>query len=145
METKDKVSVRYAFTVTLKPKRWFDWPAEEQYDATAMPLAEYLKTIGCKVTLVCELTKAYNVHYHGIITLPLVKNANLMKRFVDSFRRSKDYGFVNIKPIDNEIGWIEYINKSLADTCKSINRRPIIIDKFNVFDTTVMSNYGCTW
>lgn len=145
MAIRDKYSVQYAFTVTLKPKKWFVKPAEEQYDGTSMPLAEFLKSISHRVTLVTELTKNFCVHYHGVIDFRILEDINLRKRFHDAFRTSKDFGYVNIKQIDDLDGWIEYINKSLADTSKAINRRPIIIDEHNTFSEQDMANFGCTW
>jgi len=145
MTEDTKTSVLYAFTVTLKPKPYFLLMAEDQYDDTAMPLAEHLRAIGLKFTLVSELTKNFNIHYHGIITLPLGKDVNVRKKFVDSFRRSKLFGFVKIDQITNEEGWIDYIGKSLDEVYNAIHRRPIIKDDFEIFEISKTDKYGCTW
>lgn len=132
-------SYEYAFTVTLKPKL-YDHDATEQYDNTYHILFETLLRISFKnqFTLVAEQTKAYNIHYHGIIILPL--KVNCMKYFHDSFRKSKIFGFVNIKQITEQQIWIDYISKSIKETRDCINRPPIIYDWKDYIKTEELTN-----
>lgn len=142
-------TVRYSATITLKP-RMYQYKAEQQYDMT---YPELIKHLSCNnysnATIISELTKNYNVHYHITITFqnPYTKDfkINFQKQFVDSFRKSQVFGFVNIKQIDSELGWIEYISKDLKTFIDSTGRRPIIKDDFNYFTEKDYAKYGTEW
>lgn len=123
------VSVEYAITITLKPKL-YDHDAVNQYDLTYIEVYKKCKSMCNKLTLVAETTKAYNIHYHGIITFTLKPNVNLMRMFTDAFRRDKLFGYVNIKPIDNDEKWKEYIRKTLKEFRVDLNRPPVLCDDF---------------
>lgn len=129
-------SVKYSFTITLKPNL-FQYKAEEQYDKSYLTLVKHLMTLSKKFSVVAELTKNYNIHYHGIITFTLheKQKSNFMKKFTDSFRKNTCFGFVNIKQITDEQGWINYITKDLKITRESICRPPVLIDSFNIIPT----------
>lgn len=140
-------SIRYAFTVTLNPKLYNE-PASQQFDKSSEELFKHLVLMfNANFVLVSELTKNYNIHYHGSIEFIMidVKKYNLMKRFVDSFRKSKLFGFVNIKPIDNEPIWIDYIGKEFHNFCSDTNRRPILKDDFDYWDSDQYQIYGSEW
>lgn len=143
-------TVRYSATITLKP-RMYQYKAEQQYDMTYPDLIKHLSCNGySKMTVISELTKNYNIHYHLTITFPfdgtLYKGfPNWQKKFVDSFRKSPVFGFVNIKQIEDELGWISYIGKSFKDFTDSTGRRPIIKDDFDYFTEDDYANYGTEW
>lgn len=144
MQQSGKQSVRYSFTVTLKPRMYID-PSETQFDLTFSELRTILKSMNAKFTLIAELTKmGHNIHYHGTITFPLTSK-NVVKRFIDVFRKTKHYGFVSIKQIDNEQGWIDYISKEFIETVREVERRPIINDDFNYFDEKLKALYSHLW
>lgn len=138
-----KYSVEYAFTLTLKPKIFAQEP-EDQYDKTSAHASARLKTLSDQFTLIAELTKNYNIHYHGIIKFPLSKK-DLMKEFYKCFRTDLIIGFVNIRQIDDMPKWTEYISKDLDRTCKAINRRPLIYDNLCIFDAQIKARLGVTW
>lgn len=132
-----KVTQRYAFTVTLKP-RMFNHTAEQQYDKTQEQLSLLLKAIGYEVSMCAELTKGMNIHYHGTINFKCEPTVLPDKLFIDSFRRSNIFGFINIKPINDEPKWMEYISKDLEVTRNAIKRDPRILNGFKYwqfFDT----------
>lgn len=141
-------TVRYAATITLKP-RMYQHRAEQQYDMTYPDIVKHLECNGWKnYSIVAELTKNYNVHYHLTITFPIavvVPKVNYMKKFVDSFRKSQVFGFVNIKQIDDELGWITYMSKDLQQFIDSTGRRPIIKDDYNYFTEKDYAKYGTEW
>lgn len=137
--TQQYQSVMYAFTVTLKPVM-FRRSIEEQYDSTYLELSTRLKSLPCKLTMICELTSNYNIHYHGIIVF-ITKSRSHEKDFKDLFRKSQIFGFTNIKQVDDFNGWVDYIKKDVTVSVKIINRPPVIIDEhdlFNVFDNPFM-------
>lgn len=140
-------SVSYSYTVTLRPQL-YGIPGQDQYDKTSDELVKHLSNICAEYTLVAELTSSYNVHYHGTVSFALKlpgPPVNLRKRFVDSFRKNKLFGFVQIKQIDDEPGWIEYISKSLEETCNDLGRRPILKDDFNYWTPIQYAKYGTEW
>lgn len=143
-----RFSQRYAFTVTLKPSQ-FNKNAEDQYDDCIKDIESKLTSVCAHVTVVAELTKNCNIHFHGIADFDL-NHPNLIKKFHDHFRcrclnkyKCKcKFGFVNIKQMDNENGWVEYIRKDLKTTYEAIARRPIIKDDFNIFPLSIFELYG---
>lgn len=122
----------YAFTVTLLP-RLFQHPSEVQFDTTYLKLKDKLIELSDTFTLIAEHTKNMNIHYHGVIKFLTVRCKNAIKYFKDHFRRDKLFGFVDIKIMDDEDGWRDYIKKEFKETLDVINRRPIIVDGFNFF------------
>lgn len=131
MEPKE--SCKFAITITLLP-RWYRDTATDQYDLSYLHVCKLVAGLTVKFTLIAELTNSFNVHYHGVVTMP--NYGNCRKRFVDAFRRSKLFGFVNIKAVDNEEGWFDYIRKSIEATKEDLGRPPIINDDFNIFDNS---------
>lgn len=134
------LSQRYSFTVTLKPVL-FRVPAESQYDKTTESLCDMLRDVSHTYTLVAELTKNMNIHYHGVIIFHMGPK-NLIKKFVDAFRAHAKFGFVCIKVITDEPGWIDYISKELKNTYESIGRRPIVYDGVGLFPIGLFEAYG---
>lgn len=143
-----RVSQKYAFTVTLKPKL-YDHNAEDQYDKTSTVLEQSLAKVGHHFTCVTELTKSANIHYHGVIDFEM-NHPNFIKKFHDHFRcRCSNkykckclFGYVNIKVLEKEDGWKDYISKELKVTYDSISRRPIVRDDFNYFPLSTFELYG---
>lgn len=131
MPSAGNTSVKYAFTITLQPKL-YRYKPEEQYDKTYMHIAKVLKALNSRVTLVAELTRSANIHYHGVIQFINFKpKSNLTVSFHNAFRGDKYAGFIKIIPIDNESKWIEYISKDVTDTTETIIRPSIILNEFN--------------
>lgn len=125
-------SFKYAFTVTLKSKFYKLTPAE-QYDMSYNRLYHLLQVIsmpGC-LTMVAELTKSCNIHYHGVIIMFLHKKSCRI-RFHNLFRREEYFGFVNLTQITDEKNWIEYISKDFVKTKEDLDRPPIICDEFKI-------------
>lgn len=138
-------SVRYSFTITLKPIMYKD-KLEDQFHKTFVELCHALNEMG-KYVLIAEQTRAFNLHYHG--TMEFTKSyhentTNVRKKFVDSFRKSKIFGFVNIKQIDLEPGWKEYISKSFEEM-KQIGIRPILKDDLDYYDGDLIAYFGIEW
>lgn len=133
----------YAFTVTLRPIM-FKTVAEVQFDNSYNDVCDILDKYKIKYTLVAELTKSFNIHYHGVCSFPINLSNNVMKWFHDKFRNLKKLGFVNIKVMEDR-GWIEYIFKNLKETKEGINRRPIIKDMFEYADVDLKAEYAMQW
>lgn len=138
---KTGFSQAYAFTVTLKPELFKKF-AEIQYDLTSGPLKEHLYTITPKFTVVAELTKNCNIHYHGVIYFLTDRCKDAIKCFKDKFRNHKLFGFVDIKVIDDMEGWYEYISKELEHTNTILCRRPILFDSADIYPTDHFTLYG---
>lgn len=124
-------SVKYAYTITLRSQLYKLNP-EDQYDKTYLHIASLLKGLICTVDLVAELTRSCNIHYHGIIQFNNINSKqNLQLMFRNIFRSDKYVGFVDIKQITDEEGWLNYIIKDIPSTRNSINRPPLILNEFN--------------
>lgn len=140
----ESFSVDYSFTITLRPKCFTHEP-EIQYDDTNFHVRARLASISPHFTIVAEVTKAWNIHYHGIIKFVLKDKVDCAKRFHARFRNDNLVGFVNIKQITDYNGWCEYIVKDLQKTTESIGRRPIIRDDYGVTNPEQRAKYAVIW
>lgn len=131
MPSEGNTSVKYAFTITLQPKL-YKYKPDEQYDKSYMHIAKQLKALNTRVDLVAECTKSYNLHMHGILQFINYKpKSNLMLMFHNLFRNDPIVGFVNIRQIDDEIKWLDYIMKDVNVTVELISRPPMILNEIN--------------
>lgn len=154
----DRWTIDYAITITLHPSIRCN-KTVEQYDTMKAIIRDYI-TDCCyefwkknkptvqfqapKVTLVAELTKSQDIHYHGIVTLPLSMKIRDHKIFIrDIFRYKpkagplrndlkKYLGFIYVKEIDDN-GWSQYLRKGFAEFEQSLDRKPILRDDHNIF------------
>lgn len=127
-----KTTYKYALTVTLKPNL-YRYKAEQQYDTTYIKLIDKLNILSSsKKLVVAELTNSANIHYHCMLIFPLGIAKCYQKYIIDGFRNMKEFGFVCVKQITDEQGWIEYLTKNLKETQMAIQRPPIIIDEENL-------------
>lgn len=128
-----KRSFKYAFTITLKP--WlYKYKPSRQITESVQLVRSLLSDLGV-YTLIWELTKASNIHYHGVIelytqslTLQLIKNLHL--RWDNAFRNHLEIGFTNLTQITDESGWLAYIGKSIESNTNLLTTypSPIIAD-----------------
>lgn len=103
----------YAITLTLKPSEYRHTP-EEQYKRTFRQIFERFQSRKCKLTLVTELTKQYNVHYHGIVHVPMesISSTRPALRIIYDILRTMSFcGKSQIDVITDEVGWERYISK----------------------------------
>lgn len=138
------LSVDYAFTLTLRPKLFSKEP-EMQYEDTYQVVIKRFEMLATKYTIVAELTKAYNIHYHGIVQFNLSDRKDCQKEFYKAFRNDVLIGFVNIRQIDNMGKWTEYIRKDVYRTTNVIHRRSIIKDMYEIFDQEERAYCAISW
>lgn len=124
----------FSFTVTLKPCM-YRYEPEEQYDRTYKDLVILCRLMSNNFTIVAEVTKNCNLHYHGIIEL------HHKKKWYSTFRKSDIFGFTTCREQYDD-KWNEYISKSLKETYETILRRPIIKDSYNIFTNEQKIEYG---
>jgi len=130
---------KYAFTITLHPKvRRLG--SEAQYHAYSWPVCDFIqkKFPKCRLYMVTELTTSFDLHFHGVIQFDrsqLRKNQNMPRYFREAFRGHVFIGFVLLKPIDDEVKWLEYCIKTEKEFKIDMNLNPLIIDQiYNIFD-----------
>lgn len=135
-------SVDYAFTLTCKPQL-YSQSIEQQFDKAEDEIKDRFNKIkGYKAsfTVVCELTRSFNCHFHGIVKLVgnAIRPINFLRKFYDAFRGSKIIGHVFFKPVDNFLNWIEYIKKDIPYTYSNLKcRHPVIQNDYKIeFDLT---------
>lgn len=109
---KTGMSQAYALTITLRPML-YKHVAYEQYRRSYVEVFDLFKRHGCEITLVTELTKQYNVHYHGIVQVPMILCSKQpgAKTIFDMLRQLKYIGHTVVDPITDEEGWNRYICK----------------------------------
>lgn len=131
-----RLSQEYAVTLTFHPKvRKFT--AEEQYELYAHQTVQYVQQLfpNCKLSLICELTKTFDIHLHGIIQFDLLNirtNQNMPKMFRDKFRNHSYIGFVLLKVITDDTVWFDYITKSLTDFESDTGKYPVLCDNHKI-------------
>lgn len=120
----------YAFTITLKPPL-YRFNLREQIEKTKDKLLKMCNYVA-QFTLVAEVTKNFNIHYHGIVNFEVdykfTNNEQYCAEFKDVFRKSKDFGFICIKPIDNFPKWVAYILKDRKRTFELTRTHPLLCD-----------------
>lgn len=137
------ISVKYFFTVTLKPICFRD-DAITQYNKYAPMLDNLLIQSGLDVTFVAELTKSHNIHFHGIIRYDLRLVPRPVDKFHNTFRKHKHFGFVNISQIEDYQKVVDYMSKDLDKTANEIGLilRPIYKDDFGIFEDIELAIVG---
>lgn len=136
-------SQKYAFTVTLKPVM-YRWSARVQYTKTHRQLMECVKNLG-QVTLVAELTKNGNIHYHGVIQFNMRTGYKglITQLFHDRMRTLCNvFGHHNITPITDEEGWISYLKKGQESFLTTVEMAPVITDEFMYFTPDIIKQLG---
>lgn len=134
MFSAEKYSQKYAITITLKPLVR-KLSAQDQFERYAYRVVDDVRSAfsKCRLQLVSELTKSYDIHFHGVIQFDLKglkPSLNLPRWFRDKFRASKYIGFVLCKVIDNTEIWKDYISKQLTAFREDIGMCPVIADDY---------------
>lgn len=122
---------QYALTCTIQPfvRQLL---AKEQYTLLHEYVVRELKKFCDQLTLVVELTKSYDLHFHGVITFPIgIWNPGLYLR--DALRKDPLIGFITLPLITDPLGWLTYISKSLLEVKTSIGEPPVLIDDHDWF------------
>lgn len=135
-------SFQYAITLTLKPTQYKKTP-EEQYRLLEDALFEinHKCKSWLKMDILCELTKNYNIHAHGIFIFNLGNHK--LKHVHNLFRDSKIFGFIYIKPIDNYNVWYDYITKSRLHFLQQMDKCvPIILNELGTLDPLYVNFEG---
>lgn len=117
-----------AFTITLKPSE-YRRTYEDQYKGSCYLLTSIFNAGGCKYTMVAELTKQYNIHYHGIIKIPTERGKDSIKWFFDRLRLLSFIGRSECEQVKNYEKWTTYIMK---DVDRDIDVLTVIKDDYNL-------------
>lgn len=133
----------YAFTQTLNSRYLGKKTSTEQYDLTHELLPKIYTAAGCKnISMVAELTKNADIHYHGTFTYPgynLMKVIYILKNVM---RKYKEFGFAMYKVVDDEEGWVDYLGKEIEQTQEMLGRRPIICNAGGYWSKDYFYEYG---
>jgi len=120
--------MNYALTITLKPCM-YSRNCQEQYRIVTPHLEKILD--GFKCSMIAELTKENNIHYHG---MAFFKDHFERDRYINRFRvNSRMFGKKDQDAVANEPEWVTYINKDLGVTWELLGKSPIVRDDFKVF------------
>lgn len=131
LHAKMAMSMDFAITITLKPSQYRDtW--EKQRHNTAGALLKIFKD--SKMTLICELTKTDNIHYHGIWSCPMHLCNDAKKYFFDRLRLFSRIGKCECLPVNNWYNWCIYLNKDIA-LHRQRGLNPIVKDDYEIIDT----------
>jgi len=95
--------MRFAVTLTLRPK-WYALSIDHQFQLARDEIDNLCIE---HIHVLAELTKSWNVHFHGIM------NAPYERVIYDIFRKSKIIGFVCVKELDGSNRWADYCYKDV--------------------------------
>lgn len=121
---------RFAVTLTFRPPV-FRYKAEDQHDRHHVDVCDVLRGLG-RFSLVAELTKSSNVHFHALLECDGSEVA-VRKRVNDAVRRHPVIGFCCTKLCTDEPGWADYMSKEVSDYHEVMKRHPIIADGLDIF------------
>lgn len=127
-----KWSVDYAITLTLKPVIYRHAP-EKQFSLVSENIRNNFPN--CQFTIIAELTKQYNIHFHGFIKVDLNKiNIHPEKYLFDRIRKYSALGFAVIKQVTEYNVWKDYILKDKKNTESILNLDPVVRDDYGLKD-----------
>lgn len=116
----------FAITITIRPK-YFNLSIEDQLNKAEPDILTFLSDMNAHGIITTEITKNGNLHFHGTIDINLMnkyhKNIDFFCK--DYFRFSKNIGFICVKPITDEVQWLQYILKDYDVTKDLLDRNPI--------------------
>jgi len=125
----------FAFTITLKPYM-YQYPPEVQLARTSGDIKRMF--YNCRMTMIAELTKQCNIHYHGILAFPIkVKNPTLY--FFNRLRGlPKALGKSECSQLIDEDKWVTYLNKDIKENIKQDVFYPTIIDDYGIINEVAL-------
>lgn len=101
----------FAVTLTVKPKL-YRLPAEDQYKLVKEAVMGLFKQRNPKVTLIAEVTKQFNIHFHALLQWDYASGVNYPRWFHNEALKYKDLGFTCVKQAQDVDGWLTYISKA---------------------------------
>lgn len=137
-------TIQYTLNITLSPHMYHKL-AETQYDETVQIVKTLFKKYDPRMSIIVELTKQYNVHYHGIVDFEYIKGIDYKKYIYDSFRNEihkRRLGRPFVIDVFDFHGWKDYIIKDLISTYNSLNRFPVVLDDFDLIPEGKFRLYG---
>lgn len=123
--------MKHEITLTLRPLL-YTRTAKEQFEMVTPLIRVALH--GYKYSMVAELTKEFNIHYHGIIDIhgPIQKNALLNKlRPLNRFLGRK-----RCEAVRFEESYENYIKSDLKET-QQIVADPVVKDDYKIFNKDI--------
>lgn len=120
--------MKYEFTMTLRPVM-YKFTAREQFIKTKDIINNMF--FGFATSIVAELTKENNIHYHAIVE---IKSADDRNKLLDRSRGSMIWGRKSCSQLVNEPKWITYILKDIVSTREIIKDHPLIRDDLEIED-----------
>lgn len=117
----------YEVTLTLRP-RLYKLSPEEQHLLVSGILDQLLVPYEC--SMICELTKENNVHYHGLVELRDLVHRN---RFLNHFRKFNTiFGKKTCEQVMYYQSYVDYMKKDIKNT-EQIIHYPIVKDHYGIF------------
>lgn len=127
-----KISCDVHLTVTLRPVM-YRLSSTEQLSRSIGPLLDLLRDLNCiKKTIVFELTKSHNVHYHIICNFDIHGVRNIYNKIYNKFRCSKIFGYVLTDQIKDYNSFVSYILKDVEETYNILGIYPVQIDDYEL-------------
>lgn len=140
----------FAVTVTTKRNPRFKGQAEDKVIAADEEFAILQEQanlkfrrnkfhVNWKWSMVVELTKSAEPHYHGIVTISTSLPSKypiefLNKSLNELTKETKHLGWVLVKPLDNWQVWLEYCKKDLKVTEDLLGLDPVRFNDAQFFD-----------
>lgn len=119
----------YAITLTIKPNHYKD-DILTQYSSSKNEIDQ----CPYQLSLVCEFTKAHNLHFHGLVSLPKPKRGTAKGAIHNFFRKCKYLGFIYVVDLTDQRKWFQYCFKEIEVTKLDLDFAPtVIINNVDIF------------
>lgn len=125
----------HAITITLNPKMFCMEPVMQRNALQGLLNSICENNEDIRISLIAELTKAQNIHGHGLVQVRIPQGNKQTVPFLCAkvFRPLKDIGYICVKQIEDYDGWLEYITKEISITRHNLEESPILLDYINAF------------
>lgn len=111
-----------------------------QFDETKHHVLEAIQRAfsNTKITMIAELHKSTDVHYHGILSCDLpISRQTIPYKFMNIWRNSKLIGTRNeCEQINDYDKVASYITQDIPETSKLLGVNPVVIDQYRLTVTT---------
>lgn len=136
MASPDFGTTPLAITVTLSPVFTRTRSSPQQLEQSLNIVRHFIKRLNpsMKISMVCELTKNSDIHYHAIIGDFTGRIVDDVTYYLNNLRKLKEYrsviGFVCLKACPDPVNWIQYLLKDVDKTTSLLGQSSICNDDF---------------
>lgn len=127
----------YCITITFKPLLVRPLESSDQYDYVTSYFHRKFRNYPdvVAVSMVTELTIGSDIHMHGFVRSKPGLGCRLFAHKLNNSKREDPIiGFIDVKEMKDQPGWVAYCTKEVEVTKQLLGRPPIFIDELLYFN-----------